>query len=143
MLFDWRRAGSRGQSYVEYLLVLPIFLIIIAVVIDAGRLVYAKLATEAAAWSGARHAIATLDEDRGVAQAQRATRYTLSGFALRPDEAEVHVSYWGGWGRGTDVRVDVCYEVPPPPVPFGKELSPTLICSRYTSPVYKWKSGWE
>lgn len=136
-----RRAAS-GQSYIEFILVLPLFLIVIAGVIGFGRLLYVKLAMEAAAWSGARHAVATLDEERGRSQANRAVRYTLEGFALDPDQAEAQVSVWGQWGRGREVRVRVCYDVPQPPVPMGEALSPGRICAQQVLPVYRWKSRW-
>ena len=56
----------RGQSYVEFIIVLPLFLIVIAGVIGFGQSLYVKLATEAAAWSATRHAVATLNRDRGI-----------------------------------------------------------------------------
>lgn len=138
-----RAGGSRsGQAYVEFILVLPLFLIIIAGIIGFGRLLYTKLAVEAAAWSGARHAVATLDRDRGLNQASVAARHTLSGFGLNPDSAQTHVVVWGQWGRGTQVRVHVCYEVPAPPVPMGESVSAGRMCAQQTQPVYKWKSRW-
>jgi len=133
---------QRGQSYVEFIIVLPLFLILIAGIIGFGRLLYAKLAVEAAAWSGARHAVATLERDRGVNQAYQAARHTLSGFALNPESAETRVTVWGDWGRATQVAVQVCYQVPPPPVPMGDTLVSSRICAEQTMPVYRWKSEW-
>jgi Flp pilus assembly protein TadG len=134
--------SQNGQSYVEFIIVLPLFLIVIAGIIGFGRLLYTKLAVEAAAWSGARHAVATLDRDRGINQAHQATRHTLSGFALDPDSADTHVTVWGQWGRGTQVAVRVCYTVPPPPIPMGDTLLSSQICAEQTMPVYRWKSEW-
>jgi Flp pilus assembly protein TadG len=131
-----------GQAYVEFVLVLPLFLLIIVGVVGFGQLVYAKLALEAAAWSGARHAVATLNQNRGLQQAQLGIRYTLNGFALNPDHAVTQVSVWGQWGRGQQIRARVCYAVPAPPVPFGDRLPPSTICGSQTLPVYKWKSKW-
>lgn len=139
------RAGShreRGQAYVEFVLVLPLFLIVIAGVVGFGQLLYTKLALEAAAWSGARHAVATLDQARGVQQAYLGARYALDGFGLNPDHAAAQVSVWGAWGRGTQVRARVCYGVPSPPVPFGQILAPQQVCASQTLPVYRWKSKW-
>ena len=95
-----RHKSQRGQAYTEFIIVLPLFLIIIAGVIGFGQALYTKLAMEAAAWSACRHAVATLNQNRGVEQALRATRYTLSGFGLNPNNARAQVIYWGGWGRG-------------------------------------------
>ncbi len=132
----------KGQAYTEFIIVLPLFLIIIAGVIGFGQSLYVKLATEAAAWSATRHAVATLNRDRGISQAILGSRYTLSGFGLNPDSARVQVTMWGGWGRGTQVRTQVCYNVPSPPVPMGEVLSPQEVCSQQTMPVYRWKSQW-
>ena len=109
----------KGQSYVEFIIVLPLFLILIAGVNGFGQSLCVKLATEAAAWSATRHAVATLNRDRGINQAILGSRYTLSGFGLNPNSARVQVTMWGGWGRGTRVRTQVCYNVPSPPVPMG------------------------
>jgi len=132
----------KGQSYVETLLVLPILLLLITGIIWFGQLAYAKLATEAAAWSGARHAISTLDPWRGPAQAFTAARYTLSGFGLNPDSARLRLTMFGYWRRGTMVRMEVCYDVPPPPLPYAEVFVPSTICSRQTMPIYRWKSRW-
>src|SRR3989304_5396801 len=74
-----------GQSYIEFILVLPLFLIIIAGVVGFGQLLYTKLALEGAAWAGSRHGVATLNQARGTQQAYLGARYTLSGFGLNPD----------------------------------------------------------
>jgi len=141
------RAGQapdrrRGQAYVEFILVMPLFLIVIATIIGYGQSLYVKLATEAAAWSACRHAIASLDEARARNQAFLAARHTLSGFGVNPDSAQVAVVNWGQWLRGTQIRVEVCYDVPSPPVPMGDVLFPTRVCSSQTMPVYQYKSRW-
>lgn len=136
------RKSEIGQSYIEFILVLPIFLLIIAGAVGFGQRIYAKLAVEAAAWSACRHAVATLDQTRGMQQAFDASRYALSGFGLNPDSATVNVIVWGQWQRGTQVRARVCYPVPSPPVPLGGVLAPLQICAQQTMPVYKWKAKW-
>lgn len=132
-----------GQSYVEFIMVLPIFLLIIVGITGFGQRIYAKLAVDAAAWSACRHAIATIDQTRGMQQAFDASRYTLSGFGLNPNSAEVQVIVWGQWKRGTQVRTRVCYPVPAPPVPMGGIIAPSRVCSSQTMPVYRWKSKWQ
>ena len=138
-----RRAQiARGQAYVEFVLVLPLFLIVIAGVVGFGQVLYTKLAMEAAAWSGTRHAVATLNQNRGVSQAYLGARYARDGFGLNPDHATAQVSVWGQWQRGVQVRARVCYNVPAPPVPFGQILAPQQMCASETMPIYKWKSKW-
>jgi len=133
---------SQGQAYVEFIIVLPLLLLLIAGIIGFGQMIYVKLATEAAAWAAARHAVSTLNIDRGPAQAFVASRYALQGFGLNPDSAWVTLWAYGGWNRGSRIQVRVCYDVPPPPVPYGDYLLPSRICSTQTMPVYRWKSRW-
>lgn len=137
-----KRKREKGQAYVEFIIVLPLLLLLIAGSMAFGQMLYVRLAMEAAAWSGCRHAVATLDEGRGVSQAYQGVRYTVSGFGLVPDDAVAFVTRWGEWGRDTQVRVRVCYEVPPPPVPLGDIFAPTNVCAVQIMPVYKWKSRW-
>jgi Flp pilus assembly protein TadG len=136
------KRGKSGQAYVETLLVLPLLLFIAAGVVWFGQVIYTKLALEGAAWSGARHAVATLDPQRGSSQAFLATRYGLDGFGLNPESAQASMTVWGRWGRGTQVRSTVCYNVPPPPVPFGDMFAGRRICAQQTMAVYRWKSDW-
>jgi hypothetical protein len=51
---SFKRARRRGQSLVEFALVLPIFLLLIMGVVDAGRLVYMNSTLSNAAREGAR-----------------------------------------------------------------------------------------
>jgi hypothetical protein len=132
----------RGQAYVEFILVMPLFLIFIAAIIGYGQMLYTRLAVDAAAWSACRHAIATLDEQRGIHQAMLGARYTLDGFGLDPNSARVHVTHWGAWQRGAQMRVQVCYDVPAPPVPMGDILSPGQVCAHQIMPVNQLKSRW-
>jgi hypothetical protein len=137
-----RQVNASGQAYIEFLLVLPLFLTIIAGVIGFGQAMYVKLATEASAWSGTRHGTATLNYYRGVWQSMIGARYTLHGFALNPESAHVTVHHWGGWDRGADIRTEVCYNVPPPPVPYGDVMFPQRICSEQVMPIEYWQSRW-
>lgn len=139
---DDSRASERGAAATEFVLILPILLLIIAGIMGFGQLLYTKLALEGAAWSGARHAVATLNQDRGIHQAYLGTRYALAGFGLNADKAQANVTVWGQWGRGVQTRARVCYTVPSPPVPFGEVFAPQQICAAQTLPVYKWKSKW-
>lgn len=54
----WRASHQRGQSLVEFALVLPIFVLLLFGVVDAGRLVYTNAALSQAAREGARLAAA-------------------------------------------------------------------------------------
>lgn len=132
----------KGQAYTEFIIVLPLLLLLIAGIIAFGQALYVKLATEAAAWAAARHAAATLSPDRGPQQAFLASRYALQGFGLNPNSAQAYLYAWEGWNRGRRITVQVCYDVPSPPVPYGDYLLPSRICSRQTMAIYRWKSRW-
>ena len=134
--------SERGAAATEFVLILPILLVIIAGIMGFGQLLYTKLALEGAAWSGARHAVATLDQTRGVKQAYLGARYAIDGFGLNADKAQATITVWGQWGRGVQTRARVCYKVQSPPVPFGEIFTPQQICGTQTLPVYKWKSKW-
>ena len=138
----WLRRRERGQSYVEFVIALPLFMIMIAGVTWYGQALYTRLAVDAAAWSGCRHAIASLNPQRGQMQGSLGARHTLSGFGLNPDSAQVHIMNWGQWNRGTQVQVQVCYNVPAPPVPWGDVFSPAQVCAQQKMPVYQYKSRW-
>ena len=139
---DDSRASERGAAATEFVLILPILLLIIAGIMGFGQLLYTKLAMESAAWSGARHAVATLNRDRGIHQAYLGARYALAGFGLNPEKAQATVTTWGQWGRGVQTRARVCYTVKSPPVPFGEIFASQPICAAQTLPVYRWKSKW-
>ena len=52
-----RRGRSRGQSLVEFALVIPIFLVLLMAIVDIGRAIWAQNSVAAAAREGARYAI--------------------------------------------------------------------------------------
>jgi hypothetical protein len=142
LMADDSCASERGAAATEFVLILPILLLIIAGIMGFGQLLYTKLAVEGAAWSGARHAVATLKQDRGIHQAYLGARYALDGFGLNADKAKAYVLVWGQWKRGVQTRARVCYTVQAPPVPLGEVFVPQQICATQTLPVYKWKSKW-
>ena len=53
------RQKSRGQGFVEFALILPVFLVLLSAAIDFGRLAYARIAVENAAREGAFQASVT------------------------------------------------------------------------------------
>ena len=93
------RRNDRGQSLVEFALVLPIFLLLIFGVVDAGRLVYTYNTISNAARDGARVAIvnqsttgtATCDTTQPTAWPTGCA--VASGIGLNLADADVVVSY--------------------------------------------------
>ena len=135
--------GQRGQSYVEFILVLPLLLLLVAGSVSFGHYLYAQLAVEAACWSGARHAVATLSQERGLQQGYDAVRYTLQGFGVDPAKSRANIRVWGSWGRGRQLSTTVCVDIEPPPIPFAEMFVEKEMCATQTMAVYKWKSEWE
>jgi Flp pilus assembly protein TadG len=65
------RRENRGQSLVEWALVLPILILIVVVVFDVGRGVYYYSAVHNAAREGARYGIVQPDDTTGIEAAAR------------------------------------------------------------------------
>jgi hypothetical protein len=78
---------SRGQTLVEFALILPVFILILVGIFDAGRAVFAYQTVNNAAREGGRQAIVdqTLDHIQG-----RAAQHAV---ALGVDPADVAVDY--------------------------------------------------
>lgn len=66
-----RRGGGRGQSLVEFALILPVFLLILIGIFDFGRALYAYNAIANASRSAARIAIVNQDVDTVRSEAAR------------------------------------------------------------------------
>jgi Flp pilus assembly protein TadG len=81
------RRGRRGQTLVEFALILPIFLLIVVGIFDAGRAVFAYHTANNAAREGGRQAI--VDQTEAHVQG-RAAQHAV---ALGVDPASVEVDY--------------------------------------------------
>jgi len=69
-----KRDGENGQSLVEFVILLPVLLIIMAGVLDLGRVYYASVALTDAASEGATYAaIHPDDPNEAILRAQEAT----------------------------------------------------------------------
>ena len=137
--------GGQCQAYVEVLLVLPLYIVLIAGATYFGRAWYARIAAEMAAYDGARTAIEAMSGGRGPWQGRIAARRTLRGFYLDPAHADVTVTPLDVWGRGRAVRCDVRYGVDLSGLPLIEWISadPTLmVWTRAVGQVEAFKSEW-
>jgi Flp pilus assembly protein TadG len=82
-----KRDSNRGQSLVEFALVLPLFLLILFGIFDIGRGVYAYNTIQNAAREGVRVAIVDQNEDVIVGEVQQ------HAVGLRLDESNVTLSF--------------------------------------------------
>jgi hypothetical protein len=139
------KASEQGQAYVELLLVLPLYVVLIAGAIHFGRAWYARVGAEMAAYDGTRTAIEAMGEARGTWQGVIAARETLAGFYLDPASADVRVVPVDVWGRGQAVRCDVRYRVDLSGLPWIHWISadPVLpVWARAVGQVEAYKSEW-
>ncbi|MDY6875402.1 MAG: TadE/TadG family type IV pilus assembly protein [Chloroflexota bacterium] len=96
---------ERGQSIVEFVLILPVLLIVLAGVLDLGRLYYAHVAIADAAAEGASYAAIHPNETAGIVdRAQDA-----SGGMVEIDENLVEVSPPPAVASGAPITVTVNY----------------------------------
>ena len=61
-----RRNRQSGQSLVEFALVLPVFLLILAGIIDMGFMFYSRITVINAAREGARSAVTAIDNPTNI-----------------------------------------------------------------------------
>lgn len=94
-----RRARERAQALVEFALVIPLLLLLIFGIVDAGRLVYAYNTVANSARNGARVAIVNQSTSgTNTCDTREATAYAtgcaiLSGIGLGLTELDVTVEY--------------------------------------------------
>lgn len=74
------RSRKRGQALVEFAIVLPIFLLVVLLIFDAGRAIYFYSAIHNAAREGARYGIIHQD----TVKIQNVTRQKAVGLVINP-----------------------------------------------------------
>ena len=139
-----RARSEAGQGAIELLLLIPGVLVILAGVLYFGRLFYCDVATQMAAYDGARAAVETLDAGRGPHQARVAVHRTLEGWLLNPRSAQVTVDH-EPWDRGSRVRCTVRYAVPVSDIPLARLLfgDDPVVRSSASLRVAQYKSRWD
>ena len=84
--FQPRQRSSRGQSLVEFALVLPILILIVMGIFDLGFAVYANTVVSNAAQEGARNAI------YGSSITDTEIRNTVKAMAIGLDQSNLNIS---------------------------------------------------
>lgn len=137
--------SERGQAYIELVMVLPLFLMVIAALILFGRILYVKIALDMASYDACRAAVEALQPGEGIAQGTTAGRQTLAGFYLNAAGANVTVAPAGGWVRGTPVQCVAKYDLFMGDIPAVASLgsgSGVSLESTTWSRVEMWRSDW-
>jgi Flp pilus assembly protein TadG len=101
-----RIRGERGQALVEFVLVLPILLMLVFAVVQFGITYHHYITVTDATRAGARAAVVNTDEDDPEAVAETAVRD--SAVNLDQSELDVNVSFTG-YERGDEVTVEAVY----------------------------------
>jgi hypothetical protein len=105
-MVDKRR--QRGQSLVEFVILLPILLIVVSGVLDLGRLYYSYVAVTDAAGEGAAYgALAPSDVGEIFQRAQHASGGLVR---LESDKVQVNCPSCPGAASGDPITVTVSYD---------------------------------
>ncbi|MGK2851942.1 MAG: PKD domain-containing protein [Candidatus Limnocylindrales bacterium] len=87
-----RRPRSRGQSLVEFALILPIMLLFLAAVVDLGRVFYATISLNNAAREGAFQAAQTPDSYQSGQACNTATNLVVCRVQLESKDSSVSIA---------------------------------------------------
>lgn len=113
---------KRGQSLVEFALILPILMLLTVMIFDFGRAVYYSSAVHNAAREGARYGIINPDDDPGmvIAAEKFAIGLGLSDITVTADDGPIQ---WVGTTKNYTVQVTVTYTFRPA-TPFVENFLP-------------------
>lgn len=139
------RHDDKGQGYIEFMLVLPLFLLTIAALIFFGRVLYVKLALDMTTYDACRAAVEALDGEDGIAQGSAAGKNTLRGFFLNAGVVRLAITPQGAWTRGTRVMCQARFDLYVGDIPLAGAITGkanvNLEASSW-SRVETWRSYW-
>jgi Flp pilus assembly protein TadG len=121
-----RHESKRGQTLVEFALIVPLFILIVLGLFDVGRAVYAYNTASNAARSAARVAIVNQDPVAIRAEARQQSP------GLGVTDANITLAHCTTWGCTYSVTVEVPYDPVTPLI--GSLFNPT-ISSTASMPV--------
>jgi len=104
------RRGEEGQAAIELVLVAPALLLLLAVMLGAGRLLSTRAALDAVAREAGRSAVEAPDARTAVQLGERAGATAAESYGLSPGSLSLEVDP-GSYARGGTVRVVVTYRV--------------------------------
>lgn len=128
-----RRTGQRGQGLTEFALIFPIFILLVVVVFDFGRAIYAYHTISNAARGGARVAII----DQNTSRVQAAALGDTIG--VNPDDVTIDLSNLTSscvtLKIGCKAEVTVSYAFRPLTPIVGSIIGPMNISSTTRFPI--------
>lgn len=131
---------DEGSATVELVMVAPALVLLLAVMMGAGRLVSTKSALEAVAREAGRIASDSTDADSARSGAQSRASEVVSGFGLEPDRLQVGVDT-GDFGRGAPLSVTVTYPVRLADLPgFGLIPGSVAVSARHVEMIERYGS---
>lgn len=143
--FRHLRHDASGQGYIEFMLVLPLFLLTIGALIFFGRVLYVKLALDMTTYDACRAAVEALDGKDGVAQGNAAGKNTLRGFFLDAGDVRLAVTHEGAWDRGTRVKCYAKFDLYVGDIPLASVIAGSAnvaLEATSWSRVETWRSYW-
>jgi Flp pilus assembly pilin Flp len=134
--------GERGTAAVELALLAPVFVVLVAIVVVAGRMVETKSALMSVAREAARAGSEAPDAATALDAALATAQEVASGLGLDPARLEVSQDP-GGFRRGGPYEVSVSYEVPLADLP-GLGLLPgsVVLGAEHAELIQRFKSRW-
>lgn len=102
---------ERGQSAVEFALLLPVLMLVLFGMLDLGRLFFAAITIANAARVGARYATQHPSDSNGIIAAAQAEAQGQGIVLTDPTTSSVTVSCPQGCGSGQPIQVTVSYSL--------------------------------
>lgn len=134
------RRTDRGSASVELVLIAPALLLLLAVVVGAGRVVSTKSAVLSAAREAARAAAAAPDAETAASVARMRANEVAAGLGLDPGRMTVSPES-GSFARGAPYAVRVSYRVTLADLPaFGLLPGSFTVTARHAELTDRYKS---
>jgi Flp pilus assembly protein TadG len=137
-----RHCGQHGSVSVEVAILLPVFLLLIALATVVGRLTVAANAVTIAAHDAARAASISRDHDTAHEQAVRVASTTLADQGLRCEDLTVTPDtsqFSRPVGTPATVEVTVVCDVAMRDIAFAGLPGSRQVSASFTSPIDTWR----
>jgi Flp pilus assembly protein TadG len=137
------RGGERGSATLELAVVAPALLLLLSLVVVAGRVVTAGSAVEQAASAAARAASLARDARAAQVEAERVARASMreQGITCAPAASRVQASGFGvAVGRPASVSVEVRCAVPLADIAIPGLPGSRVVSARSASPLDRFRA---